>query len=142
MLDIEKRTEGRVHHRDFSAVYCAGAHRLKRSDWVLTLEVAEHIPHQYETNFLQNIDCANRQGLVISWSQTRAQQGGIGHLNPQSFARTHGLFLQRGYVQDAQATKQLRKCSQFSFFRNGLFVFVRGNGTAAGTGTQTQRGAR
>ena len=46
---------------------------LKRApaDWVLCLEVAEHIPQRYEEAFLTNLDALNCKGLVISWASER-----------------------------------------------------------------------
>jgi len=48
-------------------------HRLA-STWVLSLEVAEHIPRRFEASFVRNVDCANTRGAVISWSSITQKQ--------------------------------------------------------------------
>ncbi len=37
-------------------------------DWVLSLEVGEHIPSEFEDSFLGNIDRHNRKGVILSWA--------------------------------------------------------------------------
>ena len=41
---------------------------LPRYDWVLSLEVLEHIPSDFETTVLDNIDRAAGHGVVLSWA--------------------------------------------------------------------------
>jgi hypothetical protein len=36
--------------------------------------VAEHVPKRFEATFLQNIDRANRRGVVLSWSRLQASK--------------------------------------------------------------------
>ena len=36
------------------------------------VQVAEHVPKRFEATFLQNIDRANRRGVVLSWSRLQA----------------------------------------------------------------------
>ena len=43
-------------------------HNIGASDWVLSLEVGEHIPRQYEDAFIQNLHNSNRLGMVLSWA--------------------------------------------------------------------------
>lgn len=53
--------------------------RLWRTfDWVLCLEVGEHIPKQYSGILLRNLRRHARQGLIMSWSD---DWEGIGHVN-------------------------------------------------------------
>ena len=37
-------------------------------DWVMSLEVAEHIPQDYEAIFIDNIVRHAREGVVLSWA--------------------------------------------------------------------------
>ena len=90
-----------------------------------TLTAAHSNPASLSHSFLENVDCANRCGVVISWSQLGIAKGGIGHLNPKPFTSTQKLFEERGYATDKAATHYLRHCSRKSYFRNGLFVFRR-----------------
>ena len=55
--------DGFVEHLDLSKpVY------LSVRDWVLSLEVGEHIPRQYESAFIDNLHRHNTQGIVLSWA--------------------------------------------------------------------------
>jgi len=37
-------------------------------DWVVAMEVAEHIPRRFESMFLDTLDNHARSGIVISWA--------------------------------------------------------------------------
>ena len=50
-LNIEEISRGFVSHLDFSKPFQLN----KKFDWVLSIEVGEHIPKQYEDNFIQNL---------------------------------------------------------------------------------------
>ena len=54
----------------------------ERYEWVLSLEVGEHIPAAYETTFIQNLDRHNTWGVILSWAVEG--QGGHGHVNERS----------------------------------------------------------
>jgi 2-polyprenyl-3-methyl-5-hydroxy-6-metoxy-1,4-benzoquinol methylase len=49
-------------------------------DWVLSLEVGEHLPEQFEDIFIQNLHNNNKYGIVLSWAIEG--QGGHGHFTP------------------------------------------------------------
>merc|ERR1711972_763345 len=52
---------------------------LRRTfDWVMCLEVGEHIPKQFSATLLQNLKRHAQKGLVMSWS---SDWEGIGHVN-------------------------------------------------------------
>jgi cyclopropane fatty-acyl-phospholipid synthase-like methyltransferase len=51
-------------------------------DWVISLEVGEHLPKQFEDIFLDNLHNNNRNGIILSWAIKG--QGGIGHVNEQN----------------------------------------------------------
>ena len=68
MPDVESKSGGAVRYADLSTKENA----IEQSDWAMTLEVAEHVPKRFEATFLQNIDRANRRGVVLSWSRLQA----------------------------------------------------------------------
>ena len=37
------------------------------SDWVLSLEVGEHVPSRYEDMYLRNLHAHNCKGIILSW---------------------------------------------------------------------------
>ena len=63
--DVERMTSGRVHWADLSVPQPY----LVTSDWAMSLEVAEHIPPQFEAAYLTNLDAANTRGLACAPSQ-------------------------------------------------------------------------
>lgn len=92
-------------------------------DWVLSLEVAEHIPSQYETTFIENLDRHNSLGIVLSWATPR--QGGFGHVNERENADIKKIFADLGYTNDLGDERRLRAASRLKWFKNTLMVFRR-----------------
>ena len=70
-------------------------------DWVLSLEVGEHLPKVYEAAFMENLNRFNTQGMVLSWALEG--QGGTGHVNEQSNDYIKAKICALGYVNDANA---------------------------------------
>ena len=54
--------DGFVKYKDFSKPFY-----LPPKDWVLSFEVGQHIPVQYENSFIENLDRHNKKGVVLSW---------------------------------------------------------------------------
>lgn len=74
----EKITNGRCKVTDFSKRIDLAS--IPIYDWVLCLEVGEHIPQRYERIFLDNICQRAEHGIILSWSIP--EFGGDGHVNP------------------------------------------------------------
>ena len=51
-------------------------------DWVLSLEVGEHLPKEHEAVFLENVHRHNTCGVVLSWAIKG--QGGTGRMSPRA----------------------------------------------------------
>jgi hypothetical protein len=75
-------------------------------DWVLALEIAEHIPKKYEHIFVDNIHRHNKKGVIISWALKG--QGGYGHHNEQDNDYVKDLFSGLGYTNDLNTEGRLR----------------------------------
>ncbi len=91
-------------------------------DWVLSLEVGEHLPKQFETIFIENLHYHNIQGIVLSWAIEG--QGGYGHFNERNNDYVKGVMASYGYINDVAAETELRKnVSGCSYFRDTLMVF-------------------
>ena len=58
-------------------------------DWVVSLEVAEHIPPEYKATFVANILAPSPQGIILSWAIPN--QVGTGHVNCRSKSNVDGL---------------------------------------------------
>lgn len=95
---------------------------LPKHDWVLSLEVGEHLPPQYEDTFLKNLDAVNVKGVVLSWAVPG--QAGQGHFNLRSNAHIKEKLAKMGYVNDIEAEKSLREGLKVNFDKT-LMVFVR-----------------
>jgi hypothetical protein len=95
----------------------------KRFDWVLSLETGEHLPKDYETTFIENLDRHNTKGIVLSWAVQG--QSGFGHFNCQDNDYVKAVFAEYGYVNDPVAEATLRKRSSLWWFQNTIMVFRR-----------------
>lgn len=93
------------------------------SDWVLSLEVAEHLPQKFEAIFLDNLHRSNDRGIVLSWALKG--QGGDGHFNEQNNDYVKAAITKLGYVNDLEAERLLRSSVQQSYFRSTVMVFRR-----------------
>lgn len=95
----------------------------EKFDWVLSLEVGEHIPKQFEDNFVNNLHNHAIKGIVVSWAVPG--QGGHGHFNEQSNEYIRDRFEKLGYTSDLDAEKFLRDNSSHFWFKNTIMVFNR-----------------
>ena len=122
---VAEMTGGLVHTADLTAEMQLGA-----ADWVLCLEVAEHIPRAFEERLLANLDSHNRRGIVMSWSDNA---GGNGHVNLRSNEWVVKRMAQMGYAHDKQAEETLRRSvTDIHWFRTTLMVFTKKAGAGAG----------
>ena len=78
----------------------------KKYDWVLSLEVGEHLPKEHEKTFLDNITNHAKKGIVLSWA--KKNQGGLGHINEQDNTYIEAEMTKRGWKRDINAEEGLR----------------------------------
>ena len=90
-------------------------------DWVISLEVGEHIPHQYETVFIENIVKHASRGVILSWAVKG--QGGTGHFNEQNNDYIKSIFTNYGFINDLKAETLLREKASLGWFKNTILVF-------------------
>jgi cyclopropane fatty-acyl-phospholipid synthase-like methyltransferase len=97
---------------------------LKQFGCVMSLEVGEHIPAEFEQAFLDNlIKHVLDDGIIIlSWAVPG--QVGDGHVNCQSNDYIMQQMRQRGYYLEDTLTNQLRKAASLWWFKNSLMVFI------------------
>ena len=125
LTNVSTLTRGRVQFADLTVDNPS----IRRSDFALSLEVAEHIPHKFESVLLRNYDRANRQGIVLSWSNMGSSQSNHGHVNPKRKSVVRLLFGKYGYAEDRNASAYLRQCATFLYLKRGIQVFRRANNT-------------
>lgn len=94
----------------------------KKFDCVLSLEVGEHIPKDFETVFIENICNHTSDLLILSWAIIG--QGGDGHVNCQNNDYIIKQIENRGFKFDSEGSLKLRKAvSCAPWFRNTIMVF-------------------
>ena len=96
---------------------------LPRYDWVLSMEVLEHISVQYETVVLDNIDRAAGYGAVISWAAPG--QAGLHHVNNRPAEYLNKVMTIRGFRLDLPASNKLRSAAKYWWLKQNLMVFYR-----------------
>lgn len=99
----------------------------KKFDFVLSLEVGEHIPKKYEKTFIDNIHRHNKHGIIISWATLNPYQSGIGHVNNQDNKYIIDCFTKLGYTHDLESQNKIKtniKCKTL-WFHESLMVFIR-----------------
>ena len=90
-------------------------------DWVMSLEVGEHLPKIYETIFIENLVRHTKNGLILSWAIKG--QGGTGHFNEQNNDYVKEIFAKLGWINDIEAENQLREQAAVHWFKNTVMVF-------------------
>jgi cyclopropane fatty-acyl-phospholipid synthase-like methyltransferase len=90
-------------------------------DWVMSLEVGEHLPKQFEDIFIQNLHNNNKYGIILSWAVKG--QGGHGHFNEQNNDYIKSKICKLGYINDIKSENKLREDSTLYWFKNTIMVF-------------------
>ncbi len=115
--DTPSLTDGVAEVLDLSQPF-----RLNKSfDWVLSLEVGEHIPPLYESTFIENLERHAKVGILLSWGIEG--QGGFGHVNLRNNDYIKKLFRDKGYRDDLLVEQRLREHASLSWFKKTLMVF-------------------
>lgn len=91
--------------------------------WVMSLEVGEHLPKQFEDIFINNLHNNNKNGIVLSWAIKG--QGGHGHYNEQNNDYIKKKICKLGYINDLEIENKLRESSTLKWFKNTIMVFRR-----------------
>lgn len=118
----EQLTQGLGKVLDFSKHFDL----QKKFKCVMSLEVGEHIPAEFEQTFLNNITnhCNDDEKgfIILSWAIPG--QVGDGHVNCQTNDYIMQQMQQRGYFLDDLLTKELRKAASLWWFKNTIMVFI------------------
>jgi hypothetical protein len=95
-------------------------------DLVLSLEVGEHIPEEYEGIFIQNLVTHADKMIILSWAVPG--QAGLGHVNCRDNEYIIGKLKENGFRYDARWSGMLRRGSMLPWFKKTLMVFHREKG--------------
>lgn len=88
-------------------------------DLILSIEVGEHIPKEYENTFIENLCRYVSKYVIISWGPLN--QKGDGHVNPHSAKYIIDRFIQKGfrYLED-ESVRFREKCDTWWLRKNIL----------------------
>jgi hypothetical protein len=112
-------TEGRVEFLDLSVP----VYHLPVYDWVISLEVAEHIPQQFESIFIDNVVRHAQEGVILSWS--KEGQPGHSHVNNRNFDYVKARMEEKGCTHDEISSAKLKEKSTFWWFKDNINVYKR-----------------
>lgn len=92
---------------------------------VISLEVGEHIPKQFQDIYLDNITNACNEYLITSWAIRG--QAGFGHVNCLDNHEIIPEIERRGFKLLKQETEEVRNIdlSEAPWFKNTLLIFKR-----------------
>lgn len=116
--NIDSFTSGFVDWFDLSLPLA-----LPRSDWLISLEVGEHVPHMLEEMVVRNLHAHNCRGVVLSWATLG--QGGHFHVNNHGAEYLTSIFVGLGYYRNEELTSMMRTKAHRPWFRSNLMVFER-----------------
>lgn len=115
----EKTTENRCKFLDLSVP----VYHLPKYDWVVSMEVAEHIPKKFESTFLDNIARHAKRGVIFSWA--KLGQGGFSHVNNQPFSYVVEQMRIRGFKLNKVFSKSIKKAATLPWLKDNLNVYER-----------------
>lgn len=93
--DIDNRIQNKKH------LYCESLFEVQdKADFVMCLEVAEHIDNVLSKDVVQAVKRCSLPGGTVLWSAAAPGQGGVGHINCQTKKYWDKLFAAEGFVRD------------------------------------------
>ena len=110
-------TNGLGQVKDLSVDFDLG----KKYDFVLSLEVGEHIPQEFEDIFINNVLKHSSKYVLLSWAIPR--QGGDGHFNEQPNNYIINKITALGFEYDKELSQEFRKNAKAHWFKNTLMLF-------------------
>jgi cyclopropane fatty-acyl-phospholipid synthase-like methyltransferase len=93
----------------------------EKYDWVMSLEVGEHLPKKFEDIFINNLHNNNKRGIILSWAVKG--QGGHGHFNEQNNDYIKSKICDLGYTNDIENEIKMRQIASIPWFKNTIMVF-------------------
>lgn len=121
-LNVQKVSDGLVRFMDLTQPHAADERPCVGADWVMSLEVAEHIPVIHTNAYLRNVRCRARVGAVVSWGQPE-QTGGRGHVNLKTEQEAIAAVEPWGFRVDWDLTKAARAAATLPHFTKTVVVY-------------------
>mmetsp|Transcript_11225 Transcript_11225/g.18548 ORF Transcript_11225/g.18548 Transcript_11225/m.18548 type:complete len:314 (+) Transcript_11225:172-1113(+) len=121
-MNVESATDGLVRFMDLTQPHPADERPCVKGDWVLSLEVAEHIPPQFTDHYIRNLRCSCTVGAVVSWA-VPAQTGGLGHVNCKEEKDAIAAMERWGFVVDREASEAAQAAASMDHFKRNTLVY-------------------
>uniref|UniRef100_A0A7S2Y1H1 Methyltransferase type 11 domain-containing protein n=1 Tax=Fibrocapsa japonica TaxID=94617 RepID=A0A7S2Y1H1_9STRA len=121
-MNVQEQTKGLVRFMDLTQPHASDERPCVGADWVLSLEVAEHIPVVHTDAYLRNIRCRARVGAVISWGRPE-QKGGLGHVNTRTESDAIAAVERWGFKVDWELTNAARATATLPHFKKTVVVY-------------------
>jgi hypothetical protein len=115
----EEMSNGRVRFMDLSIPQ----YDILQYDWIISLEVAEHIPEKYEAVYLDNIFRHPKEEINLSWAVPG--QGGLSHINNKPIEYVSKVMRENGFQRDAGKTIKLPASASLSWIKGNINVYIR-----------------
>merc|ERR1712139_482569 len=109
-LNVEDFTKGFVGWADLRAPLFP---HKRKYDWILCLEVAEHVHHAFEYQVMRNIVTYAKCGVVLSWALP--DEPGFHHVNTRDNKYIRTKMAELGFVYNSELSK-LRFRAQYAWF--------------------------
>ncbi len=119
-LNVEAFTNGRVRWADLTQPLLLDDSPF---EWVVSLEVGEHLPQLYEAQFFRTLDKHNTCGVALSWAVEG--QPGKGHVNCRSNEYVSAKMRELGYSLDNSTMAEARAGAEWWWFKNSFMLFRR-----------------
>mmetsp|Transcript_14487 Transcript_14487/g.17618 ORF Transcript_14487/g.17618 Transcript_14487/m.17618 type:complete len:359 (-) Transcript_14487:168-1244(-) len=121
--DVEVYTQNYIKYADLIVPL-----NLPVTDYVLSLEVGEHISNNQEGMMIRNLHAHNCKGIILSWAIEG--QDGNGHINLHNNDYLIKIFEQLGYVYDVEDTENIRNAVPSDhgigwWFKSSIMIFKR-----------------
>lgn len=118
-VNIEEVTDGRVKYLNLAEPITMQCNY----DYVISIEVAEHIPKEFENIYLNNLIKCAREGIIITWATIG--QGGHFHVNNKAKEDVIKLVESKGVKYNEKNTKDLADGTgpKFSYLKNNIMLF-------------------
>ena len=117
----EETTNNQVKFLDLSVPI----YHLNTYDWIISLEVAEHISKQYEDVFVDNIVRHAKEGIILSWA--KIGQVGHSHINEKNFVDVKQLLKEKGFFHDADDSKKFQNLATLSWLKDNMNIYKKLN---------------
>ena len=91
------------------------------TDAAMSIEVAEHIPAQFEDQFVNNLIGSARDLVILSWAVPG--QGGEGHVNGKTGEAVRGVMKKHGWEKNEAFTHRLQIGSTLPWLKANVQVF-------------------